>query len=97
LREDSDALELVATRTWKEAIVSGSEPIGQLEEPMRSALIVIVIFLAVFTFGQQDSGVPAAACGPKSTRFNVKVDESQHMLAEPEPGKALVYFVQDVG
>ncbi|MGA9981297.1 MAG: DUF2846 domain-containing protein [Candidatus Sulfotelmatobacter sp.] len=64
---------------------------------MRSALIVIVIFLAASAFGQQKSVALAAACGPKSTSFNVKLDESQHTLAQPEPGKALVYFVQDIG
>jgi Protein of unknown function (DUF2846) len=62
---------------------------------MRSALIVTL--LAASAFGQQESGAPAAACGPKSTNFNVKRDESQHTLAQPEPGKALVYFVQDIG
>jgi len=62
---------------------------------MRSALIVML--LAVSGFAQQGSVVPAPACGLKSTRFNVKLDESQHTLAQPEPGKALVYFVQDVG
>ncbi|HLW85651.1 MAG TPA: DUF2846 domain-containing protein [Candidatus Sulfotelmatobacter sp.] len=62
---------------------------------MRSALIVMI--LAVSAFGQQASGARAAACGPKSTSFTVKLDESQHTLAQLEPGKALVYFVQDIG
>ncbi len=62
---------------------------------MRSALIVIL--LAVSAFGQQESGTLAAACGPKSTGFNVKRDESPHPPAQSEPGKALVYFIQDIG
>ena len=62
---------------------------------MRSALILML--LAASAFGQQESGVLAAACGPKNTSFNVKRDESQHTLAQPEPGRALVYFVQDIG
>ncbi len=62
---------------------------------MRSALIVML--LAVSAFGQQESGVLPAACGPKSTGFDVKLDKSQHALAQPEPGKALVYFIQDIG
>jgi hypothetical protein len=62
---------------------------------MRSALIVML--LAVSAFAQQESGALAAACGPKRTSFNVKLDESQHTLAQPEPGKAMVYFVQDIG
>jgi hypothetical protein len=55
------------------------------------------MFLAVSAFAQQESGAPAAACGPRSTSFNVKLDESQHTRAQPEAGKALVYFVQDIG
>jgi hypothetical protein len=90
-------LELVAPMDWNSGFSQFCQPIGQLEEPMRSTLVVIVIFLAASAFGQQDSGAPAAACGPKGAGFAVKLDESQHMLAEPEPGKALVYFVQDVG
>jgi hypothetical protein len=62
---------------------------------MRSALILM--FLAVSAFGQQESGALAAACGPKNTSFNVKRDESQHTLAQPDSGKAVVYFVQDIG
>jgi hypothetical protein len=66
---------------------------------MRSALIVmlVVMLVALSAFAQQDSGALVAACGPKSTSFNVKLDESQHTLVQPEPGKALVYFVQDIG
>ncbi len=62
---------------------------------MRSTLIAM--FLAVSAFGQQESGALAAACGPKGTSFDVKLDRSQHALAQPEPGKALVYFIQDFG
>jgi hypothetical protein len=62
---------------------------------MRSALILML--LAVSAFAQQESGALAAACGPRSTSFNVKRDESQHSHAQPEAGKALVYFVQDIG
>lgn len=61
---------------------------------MRSAFAVVV--LAVSAFAQQGSG-GLAACGPKGARFDVKLDESQHMLAQPDPGKARVYFIQDIG
>jgi len=63
---------------------------------MRSAFVVML--LAVSAFAQSQSGfVAAAACGPRSANFDVKRDESQHTLAQPEPGKARVYFVQDIG
>ncbi len=62
---------------------------------MRSALVVM--FLAAYAFAQNESGAIAASCGPKGVTFNVKRDESQHTFAQPEPGKARVYFVQDIG
>jgi len=64
-------------------------------KPMRSALVVIL--LAASVYAQDQSVAGAAACGPKGASFNVKRDDSQHVLAQPEAGKARVYFVQDVG
>jgi hypothetical protein len=62
---------------------------------MRSALVVML--LAVSAFAQKESGTVAAACGPKGAAFDVKRDESQHTFEQPNPGKARVYFVQDIG
>src|SRR6266704_1069153 len=73
----------------------GSSHIFNRRKNMRSALVVL--FLAASAFAQDQSAAVAAACGPKSTSFNVKRDESQHTLAQPESGKARVYFVQDIG
>jgi hypothetical protein len=36
------------------------------------------------------------ACGPNDVSFNVKLDKSPHPLAQPEPGKARIYFLQDL-
>lgn len=63
---------------------------------MRSALVMML--LAASAFAQDRSAVVAAsACGPKGINFDVKRDESQHTLSPPEPGKARVYFIQDLG
>ena len=62
---------------------------------MRSALVVML--LASAAFAQNKSAAVAAACGPKGVTFDVKRDESQRTFAQPEPGKARVYFVQDIG
>jgi len=59
--------------------------------------IFVFLLLASSAFAQQETTASAAACGPKSANFDVKMDESQHALAQPEPGKALVYFIQDLG
>jgi hypothetical protein len=62
---------------------------------MRIALVMTL--LAASAFAQNQPAVVAAACGPQDTGFDVKLDKSQHTLAQPEPGKALVYFIQDIG
>jgi len=62
---------------------------------MKSALIALL--LAASAFGQTASGPATSACGPESGSFQVKLDKSQHMLAQPDPGKALVYFIQEKG
>ncbi len=41
--------------------------------------------------------VPLAACGQTRVSMAVKLDDSQHAVAHPEPGKALIYFIQDTG
>jgi Protein of unknown function (DUF2846) len=61
---------------------------------MRSALVVMLLAASSFA---QDKSALVAACGPRSTNFDVKREASQHALAQPERGKALVYFVQDMG
>lgn len=57
-------------------------------------VIGLVMLLAVSAFTQVHPAV-TAACGPEGASFNVKLDESQHALAEPEAGKARVYFIQE--
>lgn len=39
----------------------------------------------------------AAACGPMNTEFSVKLDSARHRLAQPAPGKAQVYLIQEIG
>lgn len=45
----------------------------------------------------QVSAANPAACGPEHISFKVRLDDSQHTLAQPEPGKARVYFIHDAG
>ena len=60
---------------------------------MKSALIALLF--AASAFAQNTSGTATSACGPKDASFDVKLDKTQHTLAQPEPGKALVYFIQE--
>jgi len=62
---------------------------------MRSAIVLMI--LAVSVIAQDQPAVTAPACGPQRINFDVQVDESQHTLGQPEPGKARVYFVEDLG
>ncbi len=62
--------------------------------------IVLAIFLLSFatTALAQTSPVEQAAapgCGKDDVKFDVKTDKSQHPFAKPDPGKALVYLLQD--
>ena len=36
-----------------------------------------------------------AGCGPDADHFDVNMDKNQHLLAEPESGKALVYVFEE--
>jgi hypothetical protein len=62
---------------------------------MRIAFITLL--LATSAFAQGPSGGVTSACGPMGANFDVKLDKSQHTLALPDPGKALVYFIQEKG
>jgi hypothetical protein len=62
---------------------------------MRIALVIML--LAASAFAQDQSAVAKAACGPSDTDFEIKLDKSKHALTRPEPGKAQVYFIQDIG
>jgi hypothetical protein len=62
---------------------------------MKSALIALVF--AASTFVGAQTPVLLAACGPENASFEVKLDKSQHTVAQPEPGKATAYFIQDNG
>lgn len=64
---------------------------------MKAALVLLLF--AASAYAQDLAAVAAtqSACGPKDVRFNVKPDTTQHPTPQPEPGKALVYVVEDLG
>jgi hypothetical protein len=59
--------------------------------------VLVFMLLAASAFAQNQTAVVPPACGPKDPNFDVKLDKSQHTIAPPEPGKARVYFIQDLG
>jgi hypothetical protein len=60
-------------------------------------IAVVSLFLAASAFAQAPPAVPPAACGPENINFKVKLNPSQHTVADAPPGKSLVYFFSDAG
>jgi len=62
---------------------------------MKSAFVVVLIAAS----GLAQSSAPAAlsqtACGPMDVQFQIKTNQSQGPDVQAEPGKALVYVVED--
>lgn len=60
--------------------------------------ILTIVLLASAALAQDPDAVARAtrACGPLDQNMEVRVDKpTSHPLAQPEPGKALVYVIQD--
>lgn len=58
--------------------------------------VVAVLFAASQLFAQNGPANLPQACGSRDQWFSVKLEQGQHPSAAPEPGKALLYFVQSV-
>jgi hypothetical protein len=53
------------------------------------------MFLLMSTPAFAQNGSVPASCGPADVHFSVKPDRTQRSLAQPEPGKALVYVFEE--
>ena len=60
-------------------------------------IALVIMLFAASTFAEDPLVAAPAVCGPKDVRFDVKLDKSGHAPAQAEPGKARVYFIQDIG
>jgi hypothetical protein len=60
------------------------------------ALVFSLAFIALTAMAQDNNTAAAGSpgCGNDAAKFAVKTDKGQH-LAQPEAGKALVYFIED--
>jgi len=67
---------------------------------MKAALVAILFAAPALAQTSEPSRSPrdvaAAACGPKNVKFEVKQDTPPDP-AQPTPGKALVYMIEDLG
>jgi hypothetical protein len=57
----------------------------------------IVSSFSIPLIGQNQLGPIPSACGDLQASMAVNLDHSQHTVVQPEPEKALVYFIQDTG
>lgn len=65
---------------------------------MRTTFLAILVMTSYIL--AQDKPVAtasaiAAGCGSADAKFEVKTDSKQHPVAQPESGKALLYFIED--
>jgi len=59
-------------------------------------IALVALLFAASTLSQTPNTRLPAACGLGKEDFEVKLDKSQHSLVQPEPGKARIYFIQNV-
>jgi hypothetical protein len=62
---------------------------------MKLAFIVILIAASVCAQDSAPASLPLSACGPMSVNFQIKMGDTQPPNVTPEPGKALVYVIED--
>jgi hypothetical protein len=60
---------------------------------MKRFLAAFALFISISATAQNADAIYQRACGPKEPSFNVQLVRKQPPAA-PEPGKALVYFIQ---
>jgi hypothetical protein len=60
---------------------------------MKAALAILLLALSVSAAAQTADAIYKQACGPLDAKFVVEQAKGQPPMA-PEPGKALVYFIQ---
>ena len=61
--------------------------------------LTALLFLAFATISSAQNArtetAAAPGCGAENTKFDVTTDRSKHPFVKPDPGKAIVYFLQD--
>jgi hypothetical protein len=61
---------------------------------MKRFVFVLLVCAAPVIAQDRSADLRAAAgCGPAAIEFSAKVDKNQHVVTQPEPGKALVYVI----
>lgn len=64
---------------------------------LNAFVAAIIFFFSLPLIGQNQSASAPSACGDLQVTMTVTLDRSRHAVAQPEPGKALIYFINDTG
>ncbi|HZS48222.1 MAG TPA: hypothetical protein VFC63_24345 [Blastocatellia bacterium] len=62
---------------------------------MKFILALLLLSSSLYAQDQSAEARAAAGCGPDKILFDVKTDKHQHPLEKPEPGKAIVYVIDE--
>ena len=62
---------------------------------MKTMLLIFLIASCVLAQAQTKETRLAPSCGPDEVKFEVKTEKNPHQVKQPDPGKALVYFLED--
>lgn len=62
-------------------------------------IVLVLALLAATAVAQDNVSLMSAeaACGPAKIRFSAAADATQHPVPQPEPDRALVFVVEDLG
>jgi hypothetical protein len=78
------------------AVYTASKVMSPYERKTMKIALVVQLF-AASALAQSPSDSLPAACGEGNVSFKVKLGDKGSLSAQPEPGKALVYFIHDAG
>ncbi len=63
---------------------------------MKTVLGVLVLAVAISNAQVAPSGTAGTpGCGPANEKFDVRAEKGRHPAAQLEPGRALIYVIQD--
>jgi hypothetical protein len=62
---------------------------------LQAFLVLLAFASSLFAQSSPITTAAAPGCGAASVKFDVQSNRSQHPFAKPDPGKALIYFLQD--
>jgi len=62
---------------------------------MKTLLMMFLVASSVIAQDQAQERRLAPSCGPEQVKFDVKTEKHPPAMAQPDPGKARVYFIED--